>query len=1462
MTLRARTIATGAVSAVLTAAMVAVPMTGAMASSAPAAVAPRVAGPSGYADPVDGTTGTPLGGFGAGAVKFDAKSGTFAATTQAPADQRDYTKAGASRFQFFATAGGETGTADTMKARSDGGRTVDDAIWPEHLVDFGTNTGVSASLKAFSPMDDVDYDAMSLPYAFYEMTLTNTNDTDASAAVALLWDHPASTAPAAVPEQGFSSDQWAVYADSTDTDAIVSAGNDAGFFAGGVSDGAPSGTANRTSVKVDLAPQESTTVKFVLAWYDEVSDPDGAYYLGLHDSVEPIAELGLLNFDRLKGNADTFLEKMRGSNVPSWFLNQTINSLVNVSNNSIYKKDGRTAFAEGEWTTFGTMDQMWHAREVMYDMFPTFAWQELDYWARTQRLDGQIHHDFNYMADTTLKYKLVGWDDTEHADYRNVDKWVDLNAGFIVSVYEAYQATGDEERLAYFWPHMKRAGQRIFDQVELYGDPEHPFTFEDSENSYDAGGDPNAFNSSMSAVAYEIMTKLADKSGETELAAEYQTAYDTVVESYREKYLTDNFPVGRISESYFAGQWLSLTLKLGEIWTAEETDYVLEQLDSYYHPLYWGLGNTNGTYDEWTPYLLSHYGGLLLNTSRENQFAAMQKDSYNRQFLNRNNVFNHPLDVLPAVKTVNYNATSISGDKQYISIPSIWRNYDDMIGYDRDNSTDELWVTPKLLPEMEHVLTNGAFQSPEGYGTISYTETGETFQNQELRVTSDNAIPVSTLHLQDGFGEDTSSIEVTIDGEPVEFTRSGEGYAKELLIAFDGSIDSDGVEIVATGDPGAAAPADPEKPEGGGEPPVTAEKSAFSPIEGEAFTATGGVTKATEGDVEYLTEADDQDYARFDGVGFDQGAEAITLTVRSTKESQIEFALGSVSDAAVATLAVPNTAGEWQKVTIDLPEPVTGTHNAVFRFRSTTGDSSALLDLDRFVFQRVGYKTTLDRSVWTATSNSNGNWTFQAFDDNPSTRWNTSFQKPGDFFALDTGSVQSFSRIVLDDSTKSPQDFPRGYEVYVSQDGTDYGQPIATGVGTVDKTEITFPTQTARYIKIVNTGTEPTKYWSIEEMHVYIDPETEPGDPAALQAALDEAAALVEADYTAETWAPFAEAVTAATAVVSDAESSQEELDAALAALTAARDALVAVEEPGSPDPVVDRIGGADRYEVSVNASKVGFPDGSSTVYLASGQVFPDALSAAPAAAADAPILLTTAATVPGGVLAEIERLSPENIVIVGGTTTVSPAVESSLASFGEVTRIGGSDRYEASRNIAAAAFADGSDTVVLAAGTKFADALSAGAAIGADGPVVLVKGEAAGLDAATRALLTESGVTNIVIAGGPESVSASIEADAASIADTVRLGGADRYEASRAINAHFFSEAEHVLLATGEKFPDALSGSSLAPRLNAPLFTVSGSCITADTLTRITELGATKVTLLGGPATLSAEVESLTACD
>ncbi len=1030
---------------------------------------------------VDGTTGTPLGGFGAGGIKYNAMKGNFAAVTMAPADQNDYTVVGDSRFQFYSAVGGRVEIADTMTAARTDGRYEDDAVWPEHMVNFGDINGISVSMKAFSPLDSENYDNMSMPYAFYEMTLTNTNSEDAEAAAALLWDISSGSAEY-VEGKGFTSAKWAVFAECASSVLTVGSGND--FFSSGECSNTPSGAENRTAVKVTLGANETKTIKFVVAWYDS-SDPDGAYYLGKYNDPADIAQLGLDNFDTLKSNADGLVNRMRASDIPDWYVNQCLNSLANISNNSIYKTDGRTAFAEGEWTCFGTMDQMWHARQIIGNLIPGFAWQELEYWARTQRNDGQIHHDFNYMTDTSVKYKLVPWDDTEHADYRKVDKWVDLNCALIISVYETYQQTGDEEKLAYFWPYMKKAGQRIFDQVSAYGDPDYPYTFRSSENSYDAGGDPNAFNTSISAVAYKIMIKLCDKTGETELAGQYQSAYDTVVESYRQKYLTDNFPTGRISESYFAGQWLAMHLKLGEIWTQEETDYVIDCLDGYYHPLYKTLGYPNGTYDEWTPYLLAHYGGLLLNTQRQNQYEALQKDSYNRQFKNRNYVFNHPLDILPSVTTANYAATNISGDKQYISIPTIWRNYYDVIGYHRDAASKELWLEPVLLPEMNHTMTNAAYISPEGYGAISCAETStdgsSAYQNKNITFRPENDIYVSTLYLEDNFGENSDSISVTIDGEEYSFERIGEGYTKELAVQYNAAVTSEGINIAVSGDPGSEPPADPEKPDDIDIPPVTAEMSAFAPIEAEKYSSFGGVSAAEENGIKYITECDDQDYVKYDGVGFEDGAGSITLTVRSAKESHIELALGLVSGETIQNIEIPDTNGEWQTIKCGLEQVISGTQNVIFRFRTNNDESADLMDIDSFVF---GYRYQLPSSGWSASASRNTASAANAFDRDPASRWNSSYQTGSEWYLLDMGDIYEFNKIKLD-YVASPNDYPRGYAVYVSQDGVDFGDSVASGQGKSEETEITFVRQNARYIKICQTGTAPSNYWSMHELYVY-----------------------------------------------------------------------------------------------------------------------------------------------------------------------------------------------------------------------------------------------------------------------------------------------------------------------------------------------------------------------------------------
>ncbi len=78
-------------------------------------------------------------------------------------------------------------------------------------------------------------------------------------------------------------------------------------------------------------------------------------------------------------------------------------------------------------------------------------------------------------------------------------------------------------------------------------------------------------------------------------------------------------------------------------------------------------------------------------------------------------------------------------------------------------------------------------------------------------------------------------------------------------------------------------------------------------------------------------------------------------------------------------------------------------------------------------------------------------------------------QEPGQWFQVDMGSAHAFTRVAIDTRAHG-YDYPRAYELYVSNDGVNWGAPIAVGKNDESVLRITFPRQTARYIKFVQTG--------------------------------------------------------------------------------------------------------------------------------------------------------------------------------------------------------------------------------------------------------------------------------------------------------------------------------------------------------------------------------------------------------
>lgn len=300
--------------------------------------------------------------------------------------------------------------------------------------------------------------------------------------------------------------------------------------------------------------------------------------------------------------------------------------------------------------------------------------------------------------------------------------------------------------------------------------------------------------------------------------------------------------------------------------------------------------------------------------------------------------------------------------------------------------------------------------------------------------------------------------------------------------------------------------------------------------------------------------------------------------------------------------------------------------------------------------------------------------------------------------------------------------------------------------------------------------------------------------------------------------------------------------------------------------PGVDRLSGANRYTTAVAISQEYAP-GVKVVYVATGVNYPDALSAAPAAAKQGgPLLLTPPTGLPSSVRAEIQRLRPNLIVVVGGTSVLSNTIYSQLSVLApNIRRDGGSNRYETSRIVIDRAFTAGADKAFFATGENFPDALSASAAAGATGsPVLLVNGNASGVDSATGALIRKLGVTEGVIAGGAGVVSLRMEQSLRAqpgVNTVVRYAGSNRYSTSQEINSASFSTAPQAFFAVGTGFADALAGAALAGLNSAPLYVVPGNCVHSEVVNNLTAYETTNRVLLGGTGALGNGVVNLTPC-
>lgn len=107
---------------------------------------------------------------------------------------------------------------------------------------------------------------------------------------------------------------------------------------------------------------------------------------------------------------------------------------------------------------------------------------------------------------------------------------------------------------------------------------------------------------------------------------------------------------------------------------------------------------------------------------------------------------------------------------------------------------------------------------------------------------------------------------------------------------------------------------------------------------------------------------------------------------------------------------------------------------------------------------------------------------------------------------------------------------------------------------------------------------------------------------------------------------------------------------------------------------------------------------------------------------------------------------------------------------------------------------------------------------------------------------------------GGAVRVAVSVRPQGA--VTLTRRDGADRYAVGASVSRSTFTSADTVIIASGEKFPDALTASGLAGAMGAPLLLARPAGVPASVKAEIRRLGARKAIICGGRVTLDGLVE------
>lgn len=297
------------------------------------------------------------------------------------------------------------------------------------------------------------------------------------------------------------------------------------------------------------------------------------------------------------------------------------------------------------------------------------------------------------------------------------------------------------------------------------------------------------------------------------------------------------------------------------------------------------------------------------------------------------------------------------------------------------------------------------------------------------------------------------------------------------------------------------------------------------------------------------------------------------------------------------------------------------------------------------------------------------------------------------------------------------------------------------------------------------------------------------------------------------------------------------------------------------------RLYGLDRYQTSTAIANQFSNQAVDNVVLASGNDFPDALSASVLAhQLKAPILEVDSHTQTS--LDALEYIGAHlqtngTVYIIGGQAVIGSDFDSNLTNKGyNVKRLGGIDRYDTDL-LAVNELNTTIETVFIASGESFPDALSVSSfASQTNSPILLTQTNA--LPKGTQDYLKTKQPKQVYISGGTGVVSNAVESQIQSIlpnAAITRFAGQNRFDTASLAYNQLARKPETIFVASGLNYPDALSGTTLAAQNGDPILLIDPSTpLVPDSiaayLSQLYKNGVSpNITALGGSGVVPNEV-------